>query len=190
MVCGGMLKQAIYSLDDGMKELGRELNINSIAEIVQEHAILTAASAAASGSIPGAGGVIALGIACTSTATMYGRLANAIGVRLNNGLIRALASAVTADLSAAIASNLVVSAALSFIPGVGTMAASALTAITNYGFIYLAGLIFIKMVVALGVTHMEHATEDDMKAAAKNAQSAINIKDAMKEAKNCYKKQS
>ena len=102
MMYGGMMKQAVYALNDGMKQLGREIDIDEIAGIVQSHAVATSLSAAASGFIPGAGGVVAMGIACTSTITMYGRLAHAMGVRLNNGLIRAIASAVVADLAAAL----------------------------------------------------------------------------------------
>lgn len=187
MINGGMMKQAMYSLNDSMKQVGREVNVEAVAEIVQGHALTTAVSAAASGVIPGAGGAIALGIACTSTIAMYGRLANAMGVRLNNGLIKAVASAVVADLAAAVATTVAAAAAISFIPGVGSIASATLVGITNYGFVYLAGLIFIKMVASLGVTRIESMTENEMKAAAKDIQSEIDIKSAMKEAKASYK---
>ena len=187
MVNGGMLKQAMYSLNESMKKVGREVNVDEIAEIVQGHAVATAVSAAASGVIPGAGGAIALGIACASTITMYGRLASAMGVRLNNGLIKAVASAVVADLAASVAATVAAAAAISFIPAVGNMASAALVGITNYGFVYLAGLIFIKMVAKLGVTRIESMTEHEMKEAAKGIQSEIDIKSAMKEAKASYK---
>lgn len=187
MINGGMMKQAVYSLNDSMKQVGREVNADEIAEIVQGHALATAVSAAASGVIPGAGGAIAFGIACTSTIAMYGRLASAMGVRLNNGLIRAVASAVVADLAASVAATVAAAAAISFIPGVGSMASATLTAITNYGFVYLAGLIFIKMVAAMGVTRIENMSEDELKAAAKDAQSGMDVKSAMKEAKQAYK---
>ena len=187
MMYGGMMKQAVYALNDGMKQLGREIDIDEIAGIVQSHAVATSLSAAASGFIPGAGGVVAMGIACTSTITMYGRLAHAMGVRLNNGLIRAIASAVVADLAAAVAATLAASAAISFIPGVGNMASSTIIAATNYGFVYLAGLIFIKLVASLGVSRMERMSESEIKSAAKGIQREMDIKQAMKEAKASFK---
>lgn len=84
MINSGMIKQAIYSLNDSMMQVGRELNAEEIAQIVESHALTTALSAAASGAIPGAGGAIAMGIACTSTIAMYGQLAKEMGVRLNH----------------------------------------------------------------------------------------------------------
>lgn len=187
MINSGMMKQAIYSLNDSMKQVGRELNAEEIAQIVESHALTTALSAAASGAIPGAGGAIAMGIACTSTIAMYGRLAKEMGVRLNHGLIRTLASVVLADLAASVAVVIAAAAAISFIPGVGNMASASLTAITNYGFVYLAGLIFVKMVAALGISKIESLSESEIKEAAKEAQSSVDIKSAMKEAKQAYK---
>lgn len=187
MVNGGMMKMAIYSLNDTLKKMGREINAEEIAGIVENHAVATALSAGAAGVVPGAGGAIALGIACTSTVTMYGRLAKAMGVRLNNGLIRAVASAVVADLAAAVAAVVATVAAVSFIPGVGSMASATLTAITNFGFVYLAGIIFIKLVAALGVSKVETMTAEELGERARIIQNEMDIKAAMKEAKSVYK---
>ncbi|MBR2258299.1 MAG: hypothetical protein IJ899_13390 [Blautia sp.] len=187
MMNGVMMKQAVYALNDTMKEIGREVNAEEIAGIVESHAIATSLSAAAAGVVPGAGGAVAFGIACTSTITMYGRLAKAMGVRLNNGLIRAVASAVVADLAAAVAATVTAAAAISFIPGVGSMASAALNAVTNFGFVYLAGIIFIKLVAALGVSKVESMSENEIKEKAKNIQNEMDIKAAMKEARTIYK---
>lgn len=134
MINGGMMMQAVYSLNDSMKQIGREVNADEITEIVQEHAFTTAVSAAAS-----------------------------------------------------VAAAVAVAAAISFIPSVGSMASATLTAITNYGFVYLAGLIFIKMVAAMGVTRIENMSENELKAAANDAQNGMDVKSAMKEAKQAYK---
>ena len=187
MMNTGIMKQAVISLNEAMREAGREVNAEEVVNIVEQHAIATAVSAAASGAIPGAGGLVALGIACTSTITMYGRLANVMGVRLNNGLIKAVASAVVADLAASVAATIAATAAISFIPGVGNMASGTLTDITNFGFIYLAGLIFINLVASLGVSRVENMSEEEMKRAAKSVQNNMDVKAAMKEAKKAYK---
>lgn len=187
MISGGMIKQAVDSLNDMMKELGREINADEIADIVSQHAIATALSAAAAGVVPGTGGAIALGIATASTVTMYGRLANAIGVRLKNGLIRAVASAIVADLAAYVAAVLATMAVVSFIPGIGNIGSAAVIGMSNYAFVYLAGLIFIKLVVALGVKRMETMSEEEIKAAAKNIQKNMDMKAAIREAMKSYK---
>lgn len=187
MMNGAMMKQAVYALNDYMKSIGGGVDGEAVADIVATHAIATAVSAAASGVIPGAGGAIAFGIACTSTMAMYGRLAGVIGVRLDSGLIKALASAVVADLAAAVSATIAVSAAISFIPGVGSMGAATLTAITNFCFVYMAGIIFIKMIVALGIPGIESMSKEELEKEAKRIQNEMDIKKAMKEAKAAYK---
>lgn len=187
---GAMLKQAVRGLDEWMKQKGREINVDEIADIIAQHAITTAISAAASGVIPGVGGGIAFGIASASTITMYGRLAKAIGVRLDNGLIRALASAVAADLAAAIGAYIVAATVISFIPGAGTMGSAMLTGVANYGFVYLAGIIFIELAVTLGVSKMETMSEDELKTKAKKIRKGMDIKAVMKEAREIYKKEA
>ena len=67
------------------------------------------------------------------------------------------------------------------------MASGTLTAITNFGFIYLAGLIFINLVASLGVSRVENMSKEEMKSAAKSIQDNMNVKAAMKEAKKAYK---
>ena len=187
---GSMMKLAALSLRDYVRGLGREINAEEIAGIIEGHALATAVSAAAAGVIPGAGGGIAFGIACASTITMYGRLASTIGVRLNKGLLKAIASAVVAGLAAAIAATVTVAAAVSFIPGVGSMASATLTGISNFGFVYLAGIIFIKMVTSLGISQMEKMSEEELTSAAKRVQSTVDVKSGMKEAKKVFKANS
>ena len=184
---GSMIKQAGYELNRSMEAMGREMNVEEISNIIKEHSVATALSAAASGMIPGAGGTVAFGIACTSTVTMYGRLAKAMGIKLNHGLLRAVASAVVADLAATVTASVLASAALSFIPGLGSMASSVITGMTNYGFVYLAGYIFLKMIASLGVDKVETLSESDMKAAAKGVREHMDMKAAMKEVKRSYK---
>lgn len=187
MINGAMMKEAIYGLNETMKSVGREVNSNNIAEIVSQHALATAAAAAASGVIPGAGGVIAFGLAIASTTTMYGRLAAEMGVTLKKGVIKALASAVVADIAGAVAVSLAATAAVSFIPVFGNMSAATLTAITNYCFIYLAALIFINVVARLGVSRMTTMSEAELKAQAHTATKDMDVKAAVREAKGSYK---
>ena len=109
---------------------------------------------------------------------------------MNNGLIRAVASAVITDLAATAAGTVVVAAAVSFIPGVGSMAASTLSAISTFGYVYLAGIIFIKLLVAMGVFRVEEMSEAEIREKAKEVREGMNMKDAMKEVRTVYKKRS
>ena len=185
MVNTGIMKQAVIGLCETMREVGHEVNAEEIENIVEQHAIRTASTAVSQAAC---GLIIGPQVnARASTITMYGRLANAMGVRLNNGLIKAVASAVVADLAASVAATIAATAAISFIPGVGNMASGTLTAITNFGFIYLAGLIFINLVASFGVSRVENMSEEEMKSAAKSVQDNMDVKAAMKEAKKAYK---
>ena len=98
-----------------------------------------------------------------------------------------LASAVVADIAGAVAVSLAATAAVSFIPVFGNMSAAALTAITNYCFIYLAALIFINVVARLGVSRMANMSEAELKAQARTATENMDVKAAVKEAKGNYK---
>ena len=187
MINGAMMKAAMIGLNETMKSVGREVNSEKIANIVSQHAVATAAAAGASGAIPGAGGLVAFGLASASTATMYGRLAAEMGVTLKKGVIKALASAVVADIAGGVVVSLAATAAVSFIPVFGNMSAAAMTAITNYCFIYLAAIIFINVVSALGVSRMARMSETQLKDEAHAATKKMNIRAAVKEAKKSYK---
>ena len=96
-----MLALAIRALCDTVNsELRNEVHSHELEEIVIAHAIGAAIAAMASGWIPGAGSAVAFGIGVTFVCSMYVRLANAMGITLGKGLIRAIASAVVADLAA------------------------------------------------------------------------------------------
>ena len=142
---GGFMKIAVKELERAMGNLGRDVNSSSIGDIVKQHTIAGTTAAVAAGILPGAGALIATGIASTSTLAMYVRLAKELGVTFKDGALRALASGLVADLSAVVVTNLVAGAAISLIPGVGQVAAPLLIGMANFALIYLAAYIFIKM---------------------------------------------
>lgn len=184
---GPMMKQALYALEEELKRVGRDVNSEAIAGIIETHAVATAASAAASAIIPGTGGTIAFGIACASTITMYGRLAKEMGITLSQGLIRAVVSALAVDLGASVTTSIAATAALSFIPGLGSMAASTITAITNFAFVYLAGMMFVKLIAKFGISRVQNMSQSEMKSAIHDVQKGVNMTSAMKEARSSYK---
>ena len=187
---GSMMKMTIRMLCDTAKsELRKEVNSYELEDIISTHAIGAAVAAMASGWIPGTGSVVAFGIGVTFVCSMYVRLANAMGITLGKGLIRAVASAVVADLAAYIATLLTVAAAVSFIPFFGNMSASTLTAIANFACVYLAALIFIKMLGALmrSGKDISKMSQAEVISAIKRESKKTDLKGAMKEAKNQFK---
>ena len=182
------MKIALRQLDQSMKNLGREVDVNNLGDIVQQHAITSALACAGSSILPGAGALIATSIATTSILAMYVRLAKEIGVTFKEGALKALASGVVADLSATIITNIVLVAALSFIPGVGQISASTLSMIANFALVYVAAYIFIKMLSKLlsAGKDISELCEEELKYCATSVKSETNVKEIFKEAKQQY----
>lgn len=119
---------------------------------------------------------------------MYVSLGKMLGVKLGNGVLKSLASAVVADLAGAVAASIAV-AAISFIPGIGTLGSAAITGITSFCYVYLAGIIYIKMLGSLlnKGKSVDSMLEAELKQAMRNTASSIDLNDAIKEAKKAYK---
>lgn len=179
----GMLKVAAEAL----KEYYRDAD--DIVKSVINHAAAAAAAAALSGAVPGAGSTIAATVSIGIIVKMYISLGNMLGIHIGNGVLKALASAVVADLAGSIVAILAVSTALSFIPGLGTLGAAGITALTSFCYVYLAGLIYIKMVgkILSSGKSVNKMTEAELKAAAKQASDSMDMKKAIKEATSAYK---
>lgn len=182
------LKMAIRAASDQLKEMGREVNVSDLESIVMTHACSAAISAAVAGSVTGVGALVATGVGLGFVVAMYIRLGAAMGITFSKGLIRAVASAILAELAAEVAVILAGAAAISFIPFVGNLSAGMLTAIANFCLVYLAAVIFMKMLAAMlgkGVDPSS-ASEAQLKANARTAMAGTDMKAACKEARNAY----
>jgi len=179
----GMLKMAAYSLRDYYG------HAEEIVQSVIDHAALAAAAAALSGVIPGAGSTVAATVSIGFIVKMYFSLGNMLGIRLGNGVLKALASAIVADLAGSVAAVLAVATALSFIPGLGTLGAAGILGLTSFCYVYLAGVIYIKMVSALlkSGKSVGRMTEEELKAAARREAGSMNMRAAVKEASSAFK---
>lgn len=178
-----MLKEAAYALKEYYN------NADEIVESVISHALGAAIAAAGAGGLPGAGSTIAAGIAIGIIVKMYVSLGKMLGVKLGNGILKSLASAVVADLAGAVVASIAVSTVLSFIPGIGTLGSAVITGITSFCYVYLAGIIYIKMLGSLlnNGKNIDGMSEAELKQAMKSAANSIDLNDAIKEAKNAYK---
>ena len=184
------LKMAIRAASDQLKTLGREVNVSDLESIVMTHACSAAVAAVAAGSMTGVGSAIATTINLGCGVAMYIRLGAAMGIGFDKGMIRALASAVLAEIAAEVAVILVGAAAISFIPIVGNLSAGMLTAIASFCMVYLAAVIFMKMLAAMLGKGLDPSTvnEDQLKANAKAAMAGTDMKAACKEARDACDK--
>ena len=183
MMDGGMLKLAAVALAGYYKDA------DDIVKSVINHAAAAAASAAVAGAVPGAGSTIAATVSIGIIVKMYVSLGNKLGIHLGNGVLKALASAVVADLAGSIVAILAVSTVLSFIPGLGTLGAAGISGLTSFCYVYLAGVIYIKMVgkILSSGKSVDNMTEEDLKAAARQTADSMDMKKAVKEATSAYK---
>ena len=165
-----LLYQAVKALE-GHYQSGGE-----IVQCVIHHATAAATAAALEGVLPGAGSAIAAATSTGIIITMYVSLGKKLNVRLGHGTLKALASALVADLAGAFAANLAGAAILSFIPGLGSLGSAAITGLTSFAYVYLAGL-----------KSMNDLSEEELIKMAKKTTSTVNLKKAMNEIKSAYK---
>ena len=177
-------------MEDALDGCAVQIDSKELQKIVLQHSVVAAMSAGVAGSFPGVGAVVATGISGTAILAMYVRLAKALGVTFKKGALKALASGIVADLSATIVTNLVAIAVVSFVPGIGTATAATLSLALNFALVYLAAIIFLKMLSAIlnAGEDISEMSEEELKNVADSVKEDIDMKSAIKEAKEEFKK--
>ena len=148
-----------------------------------------AAAAVASGWVPGAGGAIATGIALGFTLSMYYRLCNEMNIKLSKNKLKAIASVAIAEIAAYLVVIIAAETVLTFIPGIGSLGASALSGIVNFAMVYIAGALFLKLMLAFTSfgKDVSSMSEDELKEAMKKEADKKTIENTYKESKKIYK---
>lgn len=165
---------------------------NEIGDIIINHSLGAAAASAASGWIPGAGGTAALVASVGFIWSMYYRINQRMGISISKNKLKSLASAVVANIASAalsLVAGVAVSTVLTFIPGVGSVASSLIMAALDYGVVFAAGIMYLKMLTRLckDSTNLDTMSETDLKNAAKTVIESENVKKIIKDAQNEYK---
>ncbi len=189
MITTSHLAIATRYMCDHLNKLGRNVNVDNLENIVSFHALTASVAGMAAGCTTGVGVGIATAIAISSTVTMYIRLGAAMGIRFNKGLISAVVSALVAELAAEVAVLLAGAMFISFIPGLGNISSGALSAFANFCLVYLAAVIFMKMLSSMlerGVDPSS-ASEAEFKSFAKDAMADTDMKAVCAEARTAYK---
>ena len=137
-------------MDDG--------KIRDIIGTIERHSVMAAAAGGASAILPGAGAALSM-MSCIGFVTaMYVKTTKKVGIRISKVKLKAIASAILAE----IASKSVVSFAggviISFIPGLSNIS----MAVGQYAFTYMSGVMylsFLKDVFGAGASFEEMTTE-------------------------------
>lgn len=181
-----ILKMVTYSLEYYYS------NSDKAVQAVLRCAALTAGFASLSGTISGTGGIITTTVSIGIILKMYFSLARMMGIQFGNSMLKALASAIVANLTGATAAVLAAAATLSLIPGVGSLDAASVIGLTSFCYVYLAGIIYIKMVSNLIKIDqsIENLTDEKKKSPAKGKAGSTNTKVVSKQAAPHLQKRS
>lgn len=168
---------------------GHIANAEALEKIIITHSLAAAGAAVASGWIPGAGGAIATGVAFGFVLSMYYKICKECNIKISKNMLKTLASIVVAETAAYIGVTIVAEIALSFIPLVGTWSAAFIAGIANFGMVYVAGVLFLKMMVNVFKANIDinNISESDLENIMRNISTEDTIKKAYKESKNVYK---
>lgn len=177
------LRQAAYALKDVMG------SADEIEKIVINHSLGAAASAVASGWIPGAGGLVASGIGLGFTVSMYYRLCKNSDIPLSKNKLKAIASVAIAEIAAYIVVIVAAETLLTFVPGIGNLGASVIAGICNFAMVYIAGILFLKLMLSFTKRNRDIASmsEEELKSAMKHIANGEDFNNMFKEAKSVYK---
>ena len=183
-----LLYASLMNLKNRIEPMGRTVDVEALQKIILTHACAAGAAAAVSGWLPGAGALAATAACSGFVVAMYVRLCRAMGIKMGQGMLRTLASILVADLSTTFAGSLVASTVTSLFPGLGSIAATVINATLNFGCVYIAAIIFARLLAVIYATGQEPERVDkaDLEAYAKGIVADIDMKAAMKEARGAF----
>lgn len=164
--------------------LGEEL-----AGIVEKHAIAVAVAGLGTAWLPGVGATAAMLTSAGFVWSMYVRISSRIGLPFSKHILKSVATAIGTNIVSSIASSVIIGSALSFIPGLGSIGASALMAGVVFSLTWTSGIVYFKVLTRFceaGV-NFEKVSEEDLKLMAKEVVDQEDIKAMMKQAKSQFK---
>ena len=174
-----LLKQLRPMLQSGFSNGFDE---NKAKDIIIKHSIASAAAGLAGGILPGVASIIAVLTSTGAIWSMYYRLCKEMGVKVSQNILKALGSAILSNIVTQLGGMLLLDVALSFVPGMSIIVSAA----TCYGVTYLAGVLFIKLMVNLFKAGKDPTvmSEDELSNAGKAASREMDCAGIFKDAKN------
>ncbi len=174
---------------DSVGAKDRNVTSKDLTQIIQFHSVGAAASSVAAGLIPGAGGLAASACYTGFVWAMYVRLSKKIGIPFSKNMLKALASAVVTNIIGVALTALIATSVVSLIPGIGSVAASAVNGALGYAIVYVSGIIYMKLLTKMIKSKKDLAStsEEELKKAADEAIKEEDIKTLLEDAKKEYK---
>lgn len=187
------VQKLFKELPDDCRQKLAEASSEKLVNIINTHALGSAAAALASGWVPGAGGTAALLASAGFIWAMYYRINTAIGVKLSKNLVKSLASAILTNIVTQMAGMIAMAlaaSAISFIPVIGSIAASVIMAGIAYAVVIAAGAVYLRLLTNLfkaGHEDLSEMTENEFKNAANTAVNEVDLQGVVSQARQVYK---
>lgn len=173
-----LIKELTYGLKDYYSRA------NEAERVILNAALTAAAADAVGGMIPGLA-IPATILSCFGAVwVMYGALCSTLGISLKENVLKLLARAALANITANLGGALVAMFAGMFIPGASILVSAAVAFIA----VYLAGVVFLRLILKMAQKSSDPYTFSDissseMKAAARGV---TLTKDDLKAARTAY----
>ena len=156
-----------------------------LADCVVQHSAAVGVAAMGAGVLPGAGSVVAVGVAAAAIWRLYVKICQIIGVPFGKNKLKAFASAALTNIATQLAAVYAAQIATSLIPGVGVITAGVI----NFASTYFAGLIFLMVLTRLFKAKrqdVDEMSDAEITASIKDAFASIDKKAIFKEAKDLF----
>lgn len=174
----GMLKELTYALQSYYNRA------NEAEKVILNAALAAAAADAVGGLIPGLA-IPATIISCFGAVwVMYGTLCSTLGISMKENVLKLLAKAALANISANLGGALIAMFAGMFIPGASILASAAVAFIA----VYLAGVVFLRLILKMAQKSKDPYTFCDISASEmKAAARGVTVtKDDLNAARDAY----
>ena len=178
------LTAMMNELDTAM--INQAISEMKIEDIITKHAKAAAATALGAGIatfiFPVASAVVDVLVSTGIIWSMYSRISRELGIPMSKNLLKTLGSAFLSNIVANLGGALLLELTVSCVPAVGVAASAAIC----YGITYLAGCLFIKLLVNVfkAGKRPEMMTEAELKELGKKTSAEVNCKKIFKDAQN------
>ena len=166
-------------------EYVKPFSSKEVADCVLHHSAACGVAAMAAGVLPGAGGIVAVGIGAGAIWAMYIKICKIIGASFSKNKLKAISAAVLTNVVTQLAGVFAINFASTLIPGAGIIVNGA----GNFAICYFAGLIFLNALTALFKVQRQDAENmsvEEWKIYIKDAFASIDKKAVIREAKSLF----
>jgi len=137
-----ILTSAIRKIENMNCDGNTAIDTVQVENTIVNYAAASSLAAMAAGVVPGVGGLAACAVSVGAIWAMYVKLCNVMKIEIGKNKLKALASAVGANIVTQMSGMML----LSFIPGLSIISCGAI----NFTTVYFAGIIFLHAMAAIG----------------------------------------